>query len=83
MSLNKLASPPSAIRVPETLVADADHVRTDAEIRQFEADNIRAALKAANGKVSGSGGAAQMLGLKPMTMASRINALGFLLPKRA
>ena len=50
-------------------------VRTDAQIRQLEADNIRAALKAANGKVSGPGGAAQLLGLKPTTLASRIKAL--------
>jgi transcriptional regulator with GAF, ATPase, and Fis domain len=51
-------------------------VRTDAQIRQMEADNIRAALKAAGGKVSGAGGAAQLLGMKPTTLASRIKALG-------
>lgn len=55
-------------------------VRTDAQIRQIEADNIRAALKAANGKVSGVGGAAQLLGLKPTTLASRIKALGIIFP---
>jgi len=49
-------------------------IRTDAQIRQIEADNIRAALKAANGKVSGPGGAAQLLGMKPTTLASRIRA---------
>ena len=57
-------------------------VRTDAQIRQLEADNIRAALKAANGKVSGPGGAAQLLGVKPTTLASRIKALGIVLPGR-
>jgi transcriptional regulator with GAF, ATPase, and Fis domain len=72
-------SPPSPTRVPETLIADADRVRTDAEIRQLEADNIRAALKAANRKVSGPGGAAELLDLKPTTLASRIKALGILL----
>ena len=50
-------------------------IRTDVQIRQIEADNIRAALKAANGKVSGPGGAAQLLGMKPTTLASRIRAL--------
>jgi transcriptional regulator with GAF, ATPase, and Fis domain len=54
----------------------ADEVKTDAQIRQLEADNIRAALKAANGKVAGSGGAAQLLGMKSTTLASRIKALG-------
>ena len=37
--------------------------------------------KAANGKVSGLGGAAELLGLKPTTLASRIKSLG-ILPSR-
>src|SRR6266404_5877684 len=77
----ELPSPSSASRVAEPVVTDADRVRTDAEIRQLEADNIRAALKAANGKVSGPGGAADLLGLKPTTLASRIKSLG-ILPSR-
>ncbi len=56
--------------------AISNQVRTDAEIRKIEADNIRAALRVANGKVSGPGGAAQLLGLKPTTLISRIKALG-------
>jgi transcriptional regulator with GAF, ATPase, and Fis domain len=76
----ELPSPPSAPRVAGALVTDADRVRTDAEIRQLEADNIRAALKAARGKVSGPGGAAQLLGLKPTTLASRIKSLDILHP---
>jgi transcriptional regulator with GAF, ATPase, and Fis domain len=51
-------------------------IRTDLQIRQLEAENIRAALKATNGKVSGPGGAAALLGLKPTTLASRMKALG-------
>jgi transcriptional regulator with GAF, ATPase, and Fis domain len=51
-------------------------IRTDAQIRQIEADNIRAALRVANGKVSGTGGAAEILGMRPTTLASRIKALG-------
>src|SRR5437868_4175351 len=74
----ELPSPPTATRTPEALVIAADSVRTDAQIRQLAADNIRAALKAANGKVSGPGGAAQLLGLKPTTLASRIKSLGIL-----
>jgi transcriptional regulator with GAF, ATPase, and Fis domain len=54
----------------------ADRVLTDAELRKLEADNIRAALERANGKVSGPGGAAEMLGIKATTLASRIKALG-------
>jgi transcriptional regulator with GAF, ATPase, and Fis domain len=54
----------------------ADRVLTDAEVRKLEADNIRAALRLANGKVSGPGGAADLLGVRPTTLASRIKALG-------
>ena len=49
---------------------------TDAEVRRLEADNIRAALRRTEGKVSGAGGAAELLGIKPTTLASRIKALG-------
>jgi transcriptional regulator with GAF, ATPase, and Fis domain len=49
---------------------------TDADVRRLEADNLRAALRAANGKVSGPGGAAELLGVKPTTLASRIKSLG-------
>ena len=52
-----------------------DRVMTDAEVRQLEAGNIRAALKRTGGKVFGAGGAAELLGVKPTTLASRIKAL--------
>jgi transcriptional regulator with GAF, ATPase, and Fis domain len=53
-----------------------DRVLTDAEVRRLEADNIRAALRRTAGKVSGPGGAAELLGIRPTTLASRIKALG-------
>jgi transcriptional regulator with GAF, ATPase, and Fis domain len=56
-------------------------ILTDAEIRQLERENIRAALEAARGKVYGPGGAAERLGLKPTTLASRMKALGLERPK--
>jgi transcriptional regulator with GAF, ATPase, and Fis domain len=58
----------------------AGRVLTDVEVRHLEAENIRAALRQAGGKVSGAGGAAELLGLKPTTLASRIKSLGILLP---
>jgi transcriptional regulator with GAF, ATPase, and Fis domain len=72
----ELPSPVRVVPASETSAIDFASVRTDAQIRQIEADNIRAALKAANGKVSGRGGAAQLLGMKPTTLASRIKSLG-------
>src|SRR5262245_53598287 len=41
---------------PSPLRDHDDRVLTDAEIQRLEADNIRAALRRAAGKVSGSGG---------------------------
>jgi transcriptional regulator with GAF, ATPase, and Fis domain len=54
----------------------ADELLTDAEMRRIEADNIRVALRRSKGKVSGPGGAAELLGIKPTTLASRIKVLG-------
>jgi transcriptional regulator with GAF, ATPase, and Fis domain len=71
-----------ASRLPDAPIADPGGVRTDAQIRQLEADNIQTALKAARGRVSGPGGAAQLLGLKSTTLASRIKALRIGLPRR-
>ena len=46
------------------------------ELKQQEREAIINALKQTNGKVSGPGGAAKLLGMKPSTLASRIPSLG-------
>jgi transcriptional regulator with GAF, ATPase, and Fis domain len=51
-------------------------VMTASEMRAHERANILAALEACSGKVFGPGGAAEMLDIKPTTLASRIKALG-------
>jgi transcriptional regulator with GAF, ATPase, and Fis domain len=51
-------------------------ILTRAELREQERESIRAALGRANGKVFGAGGAAQLLGMKGTTLASRLAALG-------
>jgi transcriptional regulator with GAF, ATPase, and Fis domain len=61
---------------PGAETAGSGRVLTDTEVRRLEADNIRAALQRAGGKVSGPGGAAELLGIKPTTLASRIKAFG-------
>jgi formate hydrogenlyase transcriptional activator len=53
----------------------ANVVLTDDEVRSFERANILAALKASGGKVFGRGGAAELMDIKPTTLASRIKAL--------
>jgi transcriptional regulator with GAF, ATPase, and Fis domain len=49
---------------------------TREELKRQERDAIAAALKQTNGKVSGPEGAAELLGMKPSTLSSRIAALG-------
>jgi transcriptional regulator with GAF, ATPase, and Fis domain len=44
-------------------------------MRAHERANILAALEACAGKVFGPGGAAELLDIKPTTLASRIKAL--------
>jgi formate hydrogenlyase transcriptional activator len=46
------------------------------EFKRQERETIINALKRTNGKVSGPGGAAELLGMKPSTLASRISSLG-------
>ncbi|MEZ6128687.1 MAG: sigma 54-interacting transcriptional regulator [Planctomycetaceae bacterium] len=53
-----------------------EHVLTDQQVRSFEKENICRALEATDGKVYGAGGAAELLGLKPTTLLSRIRAFG-------
>ncbi len=46
------------------------------ELKRQERETIINALKQTNGKVSGPGGAAELLAMKPSTLASRISSLG-------
>jgi transcriptional regulator with GAF, ATPase, and Fis domain len=59
----------------ETTTAEAQLLTRD-ELKQQEREAIKSALKQTNGKVSGPGGAAELLGMKPSTLASRISSLG-------
>jgi formate hydrogenlyase transcriptional activator len=49
---------------------------TSSDMRAHERANIEAALAVCAGKVFGPGGAAELLDIKPTTLASRIKALG-------
>jgi DNA-binding NtrC family response regulator len=61
---NEIAKPPKK----QALV-------TREELKLQERDAIAAALKQSNGKIFGPGGAAELLAMKPTTLASRISAL--------
>lgn len=56
--------------------ARANEIMTASELRMLEAENIRRALQACDGKVYGDLGAAALLDMKPTTLSSRIKSLG-------
>jgi transcriptional regulator with GAF, ATPase, and Fis domain len=49
-------------------------VLTDRELREGERANVMRALERAGGRIYGRGGAAELLGLNPTTLASRLRA---------
>ena len=63
-----------SIPAAETLAAD--EFVTDAEFQLLEKANLTAALRYSQWKISGENGAAQLLGIKPSTLAYRIKVLG-------
>ena len=55
-------------------------VRTEGELRQVERANVLAVLNQTRWKVYGRGGAAELLGIKPGTLAARMKKLGLRRP---
>jgi transcriptional regulator with GAF, ATPase, and Fis domain len=66
---------PSSIERQERSEPDRPY-RTEDEWRRMERDNLRAALEASGGRVTGPSGAAALLGMNPNTLSSRLRALG-------
>jgi transcriptional regulator with GAF, ATPase, and Fis domain len=59
---------------------DATSIRTLKELEELERNNLQRALNAAQGRISGEGGAAELLGMNPSTLRSRLKALGVKTP---
>lgn len=59
---------------------DKKKILSEAERKRQDREAIIAALEKAGGKVAGRGGAAEILGVKPTTLASRIKSLGIKKP---
>ncbi len=64
-----------------SLTGPPDRVLTAREMQALEESNIRKALLACGGRVSGENGAARLLGIPPTTLGSRMKALGLQRPK--
>jgi transcriptional regulator with GAF, ATPase, and Fis domain len=65
----------SAAEEPEVIIL------TDREVRARERANLMKALQRTDGRVYGTGGAAELLGINPTTLASRLRALKITPPK--
>jgi len=61
--------------------AAVQDILSDAEIRQQEKANMLAALNRAQWRISGDGGAAELLALKPSTLAYRMRAFDIEKPR--
>ena len=72
----------SAVPVPETRSKETGSVLTESEMRDFQKNNIVAALKQTGWRVSGPSGAAELLGVRPTTLADRIRSMGIRKPSR-
>ncbi len=70
------ASATSPVLPAETANGTAPRILNAAELEAIERLNLERALAAANGKVSGAGGVATILGLPASTVSSRMKALG-------
>lgn len=68
---------PPAVRPRDSVLHSVLHdVRTEQEVRDTERENLLAALNRTRWKVYGRGGAAELLGIKPGTLAARMKKLG-------
>ena len=64
------------------VTASSDEVLTETDMRDFQKRNISRALNRANWKISGKGGAAELLGVRPTTLADRVRTYGIKKPVR-
>ena len=63
--------------------AAAPEFLTEAELQRRERDNLLAVLEAGRWKIKGPGGAAELLGVKPTTLLSRMEKWGIKRPQPA
>ena len=74
--------PPAPRASPPSSAATEPAVLSQRELKRQERDNVLAALETTKWRIYGPGGAAQLLGLKPTTLASRLKRLGIERPQQ-
>jgi len=81
LPISNQAAPP-ALPIPRAVGNPApSKFLTEVEVQRFERDNLVQALEAANWKISGRDSAAELLGLKPTTLLSRMTKWGLKKPE--
>jgi transcriptional regulator with GAF, ATPase, and Fis domain len=78
-----LGKAPVLLLMPHVAEPDANEVISRDEWRERERANVLAALRKADYRVSGKGGAAELLGVNPATLASQLKSLGISRPRSA
>ena len=79
---NSAPPPPSSKSQPgETGDKVGAEFLTEPEMLQRERENLAAVLDKANWKIKGADGAAELLGVKPTTLLSRMKKMGLGRPK--
>jgi transcriptional regulator with GAF, ATPase, and Fis domain len=76
-----LADLPAAPPTVPPIVETPDAILTISELRERERANLMRALQRSDGRIYGAGGAAELLGINPTTLASRLRALKIATPK--
>jgi transcriptional regulator with GAF, ATPase, and Fis domain len=71
-----LVAPARDADVPPGLEPGSAPIVPDREWRRRQRDNLVAALDRSGGRIYGHGGAAELLGLKPSTLESRLKSFG-------
>jgi len=80
LSMPNVSAPRQAAQLP--VPPRNEDVLTEQEMREFQKKNLLEALKRTNWRVSGPEGAAELLGVRPTTLADRIRTLGIRKPAR-
>lgn len=73
--------PKSSDAPPSNILTSLGELLTDDEVRGVERQNLLGVLEKTNWKISGSGGAAEFLGINPATLSSRMRAMGIKRPR--
>ena len=71
-----VAIPPASAAPPRRQTQAQAEFLTEAELRQQERENLLRVLERTGWKIKGAEGAAELLGVKPTTLVSRLKAMG-------